>query len=111
MTEKCDLNKFFNEFNIKVTRKSYGVKSFNNFYDVDNYKKHLTLLTDRFKHDILCNLPLIEQGNKAVYLRYIYSLLIQRKKKLIMYLTKSFVSNSQKTVKHIIMSPLLLELK
>ena len=68
MKKKCNLNVFFNEFNVKIKRKAYGVKSFNGYYDANNYDNHLKGVLGNFRYDMFYALPFEESADKKVFL-------------------------------------------
>jgi len=93
MKEKCNLEKFINNFDVKITRKAYGVKSFNGFYDADNYEKYLDEALSKFKHDLFYVLPHRKELRTDIYLQNIYFELSKRKKTLMLNLILSFKNN------------------
>ena len=93
MKEKCNLEKFINNFDVKITRKVYGVKSFNGFYDADNYEKYLDKALNRFKYDLFYVLPYRKELRTDIYLQNIYFELGKRKKTLMLNLASSFKNN------------------
>ncbi len=82
MTKKCNLNVFFNQFNLKIKRKLYGINSFNGFYDAKSYHRHLEQIIDNFRHDMLYVLPFDKDGDKKVFLRNLFTELSKKKKHL-----------------------------
>lgn len=82
MQEKCNLEKFINDFDVTIKRKAYGVKSFNGFYDANNYKRYLDEAISKFKYDLFYVLPHRKELRTDIYLQNIYFELNKRKKTL-----------------------------
>ena len=82
MKKKCNLNKFFNEFNISLKRNAYCTGSFNGFYDVKKYDIHLNQTLELFKHDMFYELPFVDKGDKSIFLRNIFTELHRKKVEL-----------------------------
>ena len=69
MKKRCNLNKLFNEFNVSVKRKAYGVTTFNGFVNVKNYNSHIDEIVNNFKHDMCYQLAFENDVRKEVLLR------------------------------------------
>ena len=82
MKKRCDLNGLINEFDVTIKRKLYGMTSFNGFYDVHNYTRHLEKKIENLKFDMLYDLPFNVDGDKRIYLLNINSELLKKKQKL-----------------------------
>ena len=82
MKKKCNLNKFFNEFNISLKRNVYCIGSFNGFYDARKYDNHLSKIIERFKFDMYFELPLVAEGDKSIFLRNLITELNSKKGQL-----------------------------
>ena len=82
MKKRCDLNGLINEFDVTIKRKLYGMRSFNGFYDVQNYTKHLEKKIENLKFDMLYDLPFNVDGDKKIFLKNINTELLKKKEKL-----------------------------
>lgn len=111
MKSNCNLKVFLNEFNIQIKQKMYCVKSYNGYYDAKSYQKHLKQILNTFKHEILYDLPMVNKGDKEVFLQNIY-LELSRKKLSLELIYQKKVQNSIKkecklSLKHKALKPIL----
>ena len=82
MNNKCDYINFFNEFNQKIGRKLKLIPLYNGYYFPDKYKKHLQFTLEKFKHDVLYQLPFNSHANKEVFLAHLHQELRQKQIRL-----------------------------
>jgi len=82
MNNKCDYINFFNEFNLKIERKLKLIPLYNGYYFPDRYKKHLQLTLEKFKHDVLYELPFNGHADKEVFLAHLHHELQQKQNRL-----------------------------
>ena len=91
MNTKCNYITFFNEFNPRIEKKLYLIPVYNGYFFSNNYCEHLQRTIEKFRYDLLYDLPFKEKGDKEVFLLNLYKELCTKQNSL-HRLTKKKVS-------------------
>lgn len=78
MNKKCNYQSFFNEFNCPLKKQLWSLPMYNGYYFKSTYKKNLQNRLEKFKSDLLYELPFNKEGDKEVFLRNLYSELLDK---------------------------------